>query len=327
MNLIQELKNINIYHLLNDFISYSLYAFILLGLWLLFGKHIIKIIENRDSKKRFRVDRIKEKKKNDLVKHIESIIYIVFNKSDSFYVYIFFIVTIAFFLLTFLVTYKQIVISSSIIYSIIAAFIPYIYLQIKLRNIRVTSSFEAEGLITELINQYKINYFNMIEAIDKSIKFLNDYPYTKKALIRLSFGIKQSKNEDEIQEILKAFVYSIDTEWAIMLSNNIYLSITDGYNVVEALEDMIQELKDSKKALEDSKRNNNEGFTIVKVLVPIMYIGTIYIALEYFGFTIIKFFNYQFRNPMGLKFFLVMATLYIICITSIAFHKRQKFDI
>lgn len=322
------LNNINYYQLLNDLVIYSTYILLLLGLWFIFNRYIVALIRNKKTSYRFRTI-IQEKPSNinKLIKHIVVLITIVQDKKKKSHVYTFFILSIAFLVLAFLVLYKQISLISTLVLSVMSGLLPYAYLQIRLRNIRVSSSYEAEGLITEIINQYKINYFNMIEAIDKTIPFLKDYPYVKKSVTRLSMSIKDHKGEEELNEALREFTYSIGTEWAVMLSNNIYLAVTDGYKVVEALEDIQSELKDAKKALEDGKRNNNEGFAIVKFLVPILYFGTIYIAVTHFNFTIVKFYNYQVKTAIGVKFFLIIIVLYLFCVITIIFHKRQKFDI
>ena len=52
--------------------------------------------------------------------------------------------------------------------AVFALLLPYALLRVKLRFIRVESSREGEILITELLENYKINYFNMQRAIEVS---------------------------------------------------------------------------------------------------------------------------------------------------------------
>jgi diguanylate cyclase (GGDEF)-like protein len=132
-----------------------------------------------------------------------------------------------------------------------AGALPYFYLRIKLRAIRIEGSYEAEGLITELINQYKINYYNMVEAIDRTIPYLNNYPHSKKALFRLALTVKDYSTDEELENSIQEFVYSINTEWSTMLSMNINLAIKNGSNVTESIEDILKDLKTLKSVIVD----------------------------------------------------------------------------
>jgi hypothetical protein len=65
---------------------------------------------------------------------------------------------------------------------------------------------------------------------------------------------------------------------------------------------------------------------MVKFLVPILYFATIYTAVNFFDFTIEKFFDYQFNTATGFKFFIVMAVLTVINTVVMMMFKKKKFD-
>jgi len=214
----------------------------------------------------------------------------------------------------------------SLLFSTGISLFPYGYLLLKLRTIRVEGSYEAEKLISELINQYKINYYNMVEAVEACIPYLKDCPYSQNIMFRLSLGLKQYKTEEELQEVLKEFTYSINTEWIKMLSNNIYLAVEDGFNVIVSMEDILNELRSAKADLEESKRLNSESFAMIKYMTLAFYLITLYIAVKYFDFTVKKFFQYQLFTSIGLKYLVAILFLTLINFVIMYAFKKQKFD-
>lgn len=211
--------------------------------------------------------------------------------------------------------------------SLSISMLPYVLLILRLHTLRVQSSYEGEFFITELINQYKLNHFNMVEAIDSTVVHLKDSPRTRKLLFILSIRIKSYRDRGELEEILEEFTYSINTQWSRMVSNNLLLSIEDGFEVTSGLMDIQQELKRAKSAYEKSSRNTTEGFAIVKVFIPILYLFTIYLSIHFFDFTIDKFLHYQFRTPGGFKLLLVNVMLYAFNVVLMILFQKRKFDI
>lgn len=316
---------INFYRIISVFVSIFSYILLLTGLWFIFSNKILWLFKSKYYYGRFRKKHI-QKKENKLVKHINMLLSIIFNTNNPLFTQIFFIITIGLFVFNFLILSKHSSVLFTLIFSIIISLLPYGYLQLRLRTIRVESSYEGERLITELINQYKINYFNMFEAIDKAIYYLKDSPHSQKLLFRLSLALKEYRTEEELQDILKEFTYAVDTEWIKMLSNNIYLAVEDGVNVVVSLEDILHELKNLKIDMEYNKRLNSEGFAIIKYLVPIFYFLSIYIAVKYFNFTLFKFIDYQINTNIGFKFFIVILILMLINYSIMIIFRKQKFD-
>lgn len=325
--MLDRLSEINVFKYLDSIVVVGAYFLLLLGTWILFSDNIIWLFKRNRHK--FKVKLNNDHKEGliaDFRKHIRLVLYIVYNSRSLSMYYTFIIISVMLFFLSFLTLSRHSSHLFSLLFSTCAACLPYLRLRLKLRNIRVEGSYEAEGLISELINQYKINYLNMIEAIDKSIDFLDDYPYTKKMLFRLSARIKEYRTDEELQDILQEFTYSLDTQWGIMLSNNLYLAISDGTVVTAALEDILIDLRDTKSDAEIAKRLNNEGFTMVKYLSPLLYLASVYAAINYFGFTITKFKEYQLNTQIGFKFFTYIVAITIINFSIILYLRKQKFD-
>ena len=186
--------------------------------------------------------------------------------------------------------------------------------------------YEAETLISELTNMYKISSLNMSEAIDKTIGTLKNCPHSKKALFHLSIAIRQYRSHDELQLAVDGFVAATGTEWAKILGINIFESVAGGTDVRVALDGILSELKEIKSIIEKDKRANNEAFTMVKFVIPAVYILSIYAAIKFFGFTVSKFFYYQFSTGLGVKFFIIIITLSVLSYAAMFILKKPKFD-
>lgn len=263
----------------------------------------------------------------EFLKDLEKLIAVSLNTKYKGSVNIFFILSISLFIIMFLLLHQANIRYTNMIgLSLIFSLLPYIILRIKLHSVRVESSYEGEASVTELINQYKINHLNMLEAIEMSIARLSKQPYTKKAFQRLLNDLQKYKDKNELEESVNEFTYSIDTEWAMLVGNNIYLSIEYGDDVRESLDDVLDDLKDLNSINEKNKQQNNEAFFMVKYFTPFSYLFSLFVMFNYFGFTFTKYIDYQIRNEMGLQLFiLTVASIvgnYMLYIVT----KRPKND-
>jgi len=314
------------FHLLDNFIYLIAYFGLFIGTWLLIYPLLKPFFNLRRIKRRFRESSFveqKDLKKSKVIKHFELLLSVTLNNKTPYAIYTFMLISGFLFFLTLIFMLNsgnQLFIN--LFFAVGIAAIPYLVLRVKLHNIRVSSSYEANALITELNNQYKINYLNMIEAIDKTIPRLHKQPYSKKALTRFSLAIKQYKNSMDLEEIIKEFNYSIDTAWSMLLATNLFLSIEYGDDVRESLDDIIADLKDLKNISEKNKQYNHESFMIIKYIAPATYILSVLAMFYIFGFNIDKFIEYQFNNPLGLKFFLLVT--FFIAINYIIYFLIRK---
>ncbi len=316
-----------------DFLESTIYFFIYLGIflgfWLISYPIFFSFYNRMRVSRRFRLVKLhnRKKRKHGLIGNIEMLLSVTYNFKSSYYLVSFFSISVLLFCISFVVFFnsgKQVFIN--ILLSILIGLFPYFILKIKLHNIRILSSYEAEGLITELISQYMINHLNMIEAIDQTIPKISKQPYSQKALFKLSIAIKQYHDENDLENIIKEFNYSINTSWSLLLANNVFISIGQGDDVSEALEDILDELKDLKRIYEKNKQYNHETLIMIKYITPGVYLLSVFVMFAVFGFDFEKFVNYQFKNPIGLKFFLLIIIFISFNYFIYLFLKRQKND-
>lgn len=300
------------------------------GGWLVFGNPVVSLITDAYRiNKVIRSVRIKQKKKepNPLISHLHMILSVVLKREVTYEPYIFLPATFVIFLFSFILLIKLEAFFTSIFFSLFFALIPYLILQAILREIRIEGSYDGVMLVTGIINNYKQNFCNMLESIDKTADSQSLAHFSRNNLLRLSMRLKGYRNEEELDEAIKAFVYSYQTEWSILLGMNIRIAVKNGINVSSSLDDILLELKNVGESIEANKRYNNESFSMIKfVLIP-LYLFTVYLSISIFGFTPEKYMMYQFSTELGLKSAIIMFS----CITGsfiiLLLAQKPKYDI
>jgi len=302
------------------------YALFFTGIWLFLGKYLLRFFKR--SSRYYRSGKNDNGKKDSrFISHLRQLLFITIGKGKKNNAYIFIFVSALVFLSSFLILFYFFGTGTFFIFvSALLGVLLYIILRTRLASLQLEGSYEAEALISELTNMYRINSLNMAEAIDKTILSLTGCPHSKKALFHLSLTIKEYRNQEDLQYGIDSFVASTGTEWARLLGMNIFESVVNGTDVSAALDDILSELKEIKSIIERDRRANNEAFTMVKFVIPAVYILSIYGANKFFGFTLQKFFNYQFTTDLGIKFFMAIVILTVLSFGAMFILGKPKFD-
>jgi len=264
---------------------------------------------------------------SEFEKHLYMLIGATIRTKNPKSAYIFVIVSGIISVVTFTLCSFILPINIAIFVMLISTSMPYILLRTKLQSIRVLNSREGDTLISELLNSYKISYYNMQEAIKLTAENLEPNANCKKLLYNLAKGFNKAATTLEIKELLDTFRFSIDTSWANVLATNIYFAQTNGIKVTNSLSDLLASISKSKRVIEHSRRENNEANLMLKYLVPICYLLTVIGACKYFGFTFRKFLIYQFGTTTGLTWILAIIGLYLLGIVINVFLSREKMDL
>jgi len=303
-----------------------MYVLLLIGVWLFLGRYLVRFIREKNKVYRFK-SRSSEKSDNKFTAHIRLLIRITTGREGKDSVFYFLFLSIFLFSISFIITSGLFGISIFfVLMSALIGLLPYIYLRFKLKSLQLAGSYEVENLLSELTSMYKISDFNMASAIDKTIETIKGSPLSKKALFILSVRIKDYKDRAELQSAVDFFVSMFGTEWAVLLGMSIFESVANGTNVSVSLDSILSNLKEIKSSIEKDKRANYEAFTMVKFVIPIVYILSVFTCVKYFGFTIGKFFFYQFNTALGIKFFMAISVLSVISFWSMYVLSRPKFD-
>lgn len=300
------------------------------GVWYIFG-NAIKNMSMEERQYRMLQKTISAKrsqKQSAVMEHIHKVLSTVLNREiPKSGAHIFIMISTTVFIFSFLSLQKL----YSIIISLgLAAFIatfPYGMLRIKLWSAQINSSYDGDFLVTSITNEYKQHYLNMIIAVEKSAVRYDTGSYSRRNLYRLSLALKSYHSEEDLDSAINQFVYAYNTEWAVLLGLNIKMAVHRGVNVSSGLEDILKKLKDSKEQIEVSKRYNREAFAMIKALLIPLYLGSIYVAVSTFGFTVKKFFEYQFLNPIGLRMGIITFICMAISFAALIAIQKPKYDI
>ncbi len=224
-----------------------MYFMLIIGLILLFASSMQGVIR----RVLYGVKPIRREygKKGVFVDHVRSLLFIVYGENASSLVELIVITNMFFTGMTFFWTLSKLNLKMAVFSGFCILVGPYALLRLKLYTIRIESSYEGEFLLTELINQYKINNFNMVEAIDASIAHLANAPQSRRLIFHMSLRLKSYSDRQDLERILYDFTYGINTQWSRLLMNNILLSIDEGLVVTSGLVDIQNELKRAKKSL------------------------------------------------------------------------------
>lgn len=207
------------------------------------------------------------------------------------------------------------------------AAMPSLITVLRLKAFRIKSSKEGEILLNELIDNYKINYFNMQQAIEITAVTIEEAPNCKRLLFDLSRGINKAGGSEEVKYLIDDFRFAVDTSWAGILADNMYFALVSGIRVSEALGDLLKTVSKAKEVEEISGRENNEAGLILKYLVPICYLMTVIGGIKYFGLSGKEFLKYQFGTEAGLGWFIAASVIYGFALFAKKFLSEKKLDL
>lgn len=262
-----------------------------------------------------------------LYEHIKILLRISLNKSGSSWIRGFFVVSALLGAVPLLVLNGRVADSLALIAAFFSAGLPYVLLRLRLQIMRVESSREGEILVTEILENYKIQFFNMQRAIEVSAAEIEEAPNCKRLLMNLAKGIPAAGSADDIRRLLDEFRLSINTSWANILAVNMYFALTGGMQATNALHDLSEALVMARKADEYLKRENNESKLMLKYLAPICYVMTVAGGMFFFNLTWKKYLLYQFKTAAGLTWLVISALLYISGILIYVYISKGKLDI
>lgn len=312
-------------------INILIYFIILLSIYIVFQKGIIECFKS------FSRSTNRRNKKTPLYEHIRKLIISIYDVFDErelqTKIFNFYVKTVTIFVIVFIVFLRYSLmgkailqaISSSLLIAIICSLIPYGILFNKLLMTQSDSSRDATIIVTTLLNQYRIYYFNMAAAIDATILALDESVITRRYLMRLSMRIKEYRSEAELIKILDEFSFAVNTNWIRMLSDAIFFSISSKIDVTLSLNGIIKQIKLIDDIQNTGRRLNNEGFAMAKFLAPIMLIIMIWISVKMMGMEIDEIL-YRQINGQGIVFLYLMIGLGLASYVVEYLYKHRKYD-
>lgn len=204
---------------------------------------------------------------------------------------------------------------------------PYLAMKMKVENMRKKGSYEGERLISEFLSQYRIANYNIYRTMELVItNGSNDIKVSKNLLYRILLEMRTEGNIEKIKDAAKIFTYGINTNWAGMFANNLAIAGESGINVQAALEDLLIQLREARKLLEERKRLNSEARRMLLFLIPLLYAGMFAASTRYLDIPFEKLFRNQFFTEEGIILFVICILLYLFNVVLIEAVRSKSFD-
>lgn len=318
---------------LSETISLVLYLGLFIGWYLTFADSMAySLAQSRAKSKvqsKLKKDSKKKKDTHPLKEYIEDMMAIVEGKRKQGAIIKFYETSIALALFGIAVAYILLTPKVAPITGIVGLLSPFIYYKSKLEEIRNEASQEGEILATELLNNYKVSYYNILEAIRNTAETISaeEAPYSKKMLLQLAYDFNTVSNKEEASKAVERFKFGIDTTWAALLATNIELAHTEGVLITSSMEDLVDSIIKARKTKEELKRQGSEGRKMLKVLVPVIYITTALFGSMAFDMSMHQFFYNQFKTDMGSTWFVVVSVTYLMSLLFTNIISKEKMDI
>lgn len=265
--------------------------------------------------------------RGETFERVRSLMWITMGMGSDLAVWLFFILSVLSGLGVLLTIGLKLTMWLRIVAVVTSSFIPYLILKVRMEKVRVKSSLEGEILLSELTDNYKIYYYNMREAVEKTARSIEDAPNSKRLLADLSRGLERASTENSVKRLLTEFSLSINTSWSNTLNNLMYFSILKGIRVEEALEDLETTIMKARKVREYSRRQMNEPRLMIRYLVPGCYLLTFVSGIRFFGLGADEFIRYQFYTETGATWFTILLILYIISYMANLYFSQNKLDL
>lgn len=294
------------------------------GICILFKKQFKLWYTKFIMRKRLQARKRLMKDKDWIELHLEQLLTVAFKKQIS--TRTFMIAEASTFLSIFLIGSKNLPITTAFFLAILIMGMPYLLLRVRLEASRRKGSFEGETLVAEILSQYRICNFNIYRAIERVIEENREIKISNKLLFKLLIELRSTGNQDAIRRATDSFAYGINTNWSRMLANNIRIAAESGINVTLSIEDILIQLREARTLVEARKRLNSESARIVMFFIPLMYIGTVFLAIKYLDIKFEDFIENQLYTPQGFFLFIIILFLYLVNLAILEVVNNQRFD-
>ena len=294
------------------------------GWFCFFQTHVRLIFLRFSMRHRLRAAKRRDRPRLPWVRHIDRMLKANFQKSQDKQLFLGLLSFL--FVVVFIVSIKSFSWTTALILSSMTAGFPLLFLEVRLELRRTKGSREGLALVSELHRHYWTNHKNIYAAMEATLSGGSSYPVFQKYLYRLLLRLRSTGNPLEIKEAVDLFSFTAGTVWGKMLGVCIRLSSEKGMDVSGGLQDISRQLSDAAARTQERERMNSETVRMTLFLIPLLYVGTMAIAVLYLGMDPAKLLRNQFIAPEGFLLFMVAVFLFALNLAVLELLKNQKVD-
>ena len=111
-----------------------------------------------------------------------------------------------------------------------------------------------------------------------------------------------------------------------MLSQCIFSAVSEGISIAASLEDIMEQLKEARKLAEEKKRLNSESSRMVQILIPLSYIGSLFVGIKYLDIPLTSLVKNQIFTGAGLLLTSLILLLMAFNVILVSMVTKGKFD-
>ncbi|QCJ45463.1 hypothetical protein FAY30_26345 (plasmid) [Bacillus sp. S3] len=211
----------------------------------------------------------------------------------------------------------------SVIFFILFAFIPYLFLRLKLNNIRYLMSLDFLFIVQRLTQNYNTSHFDIYHALTETQKEIKN-PQLRKVIVKLVSDLQVSRNEQELRDTVLVFTYTAGTSWSKRLGSIILKAYLQNEKVLNALMVLTKQIEEMEEMIEEEKSQAMDSVYNGYLTLPV-FIGSLF--LGYYSSGAQDWFKLQFGNQWNILLisFSVLGVIFSLIIS--IFLKRPKNDL
>jgi len=319
--------------LLEDLVKIALYCIMFYSLWILVGPMLRSSLDSsyRHWKRTRHIKRLSElnqteiQKKRDffVFRHLEILLTSLKKESSTSNVYNFLFLSLLIFVITAIfmtISLKDFVFAFVIAISF--ALLPYITLRFRLANKRLKSSFAFLKEFHIILQNYQSTGRDIYYTVLNVVKDLEDKDL-KNVFMKLLSSLQKDRNESDLKESVKIFVYTINSTFAKRFGKLLLKAHLNNANISMALMDMNTDIKKRKQDMENQKTNYLDtvilGYSPI-ALFPLM----IFLAYRISG---VVNFGYLFMQHLPLMIFSLAIIVSLISVFSAFLLSKPRADL
>lgn len=212
---------------------------------------------------------------------------------------------------------------SAVVVTIAIGFLPYLILQIRLRNIRFAVSKDFLETIQVLTQNYNSSNYNVYHSLVLTLESVENKTL-RRVLIRLVNDLQVSRNEKDIRQSVDLFVFTTGSNWATRLGNILIKGYVYHQNILNALLELTRQIEETEEMLEQEKSQTMDivmtGYMTIPLLIGSMVLG-------YYASGPQDWFSLQFENYWSRMVFIFAFVLTVFSVMISFILKKPKNDI
>lgn len=220
-----------------------------------------------------------------------------------------------------LITFGDILVAA--VFGLLLSLIPYLFLRMRLSNIRYVMGQEFLALVQELTQNYNAMHYDMYHALNETQKSVKS-PVLRKVIVKLISDLQVSRNEQELKETIKVFTYTAGTSWSKRLGSIILKSYLYNEKVLNALMVLNKQMEETAEMLEEEHSQTLDSVYNGYLTVPVFFLS---LVLGYYTSGAQDWFKLQFGESWNILLFSLSVIGVLFSLIISVFLKRPKNDL